>query len=279
MQVFHCEVGVLSFEAILGSAPPLEMSRLVPAGDAGDDGAEEIPTMRKRSLLMLAVAPLIPTLETAVGGTVLYEQAPAPNALLLQAASQEFPDAPEFTIFAADDFTVGDAAGWNVESLHSFFTTGNGSGLPPEGIRWIIWGDNGAGQPGNELLNVVSDGFDLMTGLADIDLSSSGDAFELPPGDYWFASQIIGGISSFGQEFHRGSLDGAGTADFLWNNPGGGFGLPPGWVDAHGAGLSDVTNLAFQIGGSIIPEPATLCLLGMGTLSLFRRRIRTFSST
>lgn len=213
-----------------------------------------------------------PTVALSGGGNILFEQAPAPDAMLLQAASQEFPDASEFTIFAGDDFSVTDTAGWSVESLHSFFTLGNGSGLPPEGIRWIIWDDDGSGQPGTELLNIVSDGFDLMTGFADISLADAGGVLELEPGDYWFTSQIIGGIGSFGQEFHRGSLDGAGTSNFLWNNPGGGFGFPAGWVDANAGGLSDVTNLAFQIGGSVIPEPGTLSLLAIASLALVRRR-------
>ena len=65
---------------------------------------------------------------TALQGSFLYEQLPAPPELLLSAASQEFPDVPSFTIFAADDFTVPDGQGWNVQDLHSFFTTGNGSG-------------------------------------------------------------------------------------------------------------------------------------------------------
>ncbi len=226
--------------------------------------------MRTFSLSVVALMAVVPTVACG-GGSVLYEQVPAPDSMLLQAASQEFPDAAEFTIFAGDDFNVSDAAGWSVETLETYFTTDNGSGLSPEGVRWIVWED-ASGEPGAELLNVVSDGFDPITGVAGIDLVAGDGALALPAGDYWFTSQIIGDISSFGQEFHRGSLDGTGTSNFLWNNPGGGFGIPGGWVDANDAGLSDVSNLAFQVSGSIIPEPTTLGLLAVGSLVFLRRR-------
>lgn len=219
---------------------------------------------------------------TALQGSFLYEQLPAPPELLLSAASQEFPDVPSFTIFAADDFTVPDGPGWNVQDLHSFFTTGNGSGLPALGMRWIIWDDDpeAGSVPGDEVLSILGGDYDQTTGLASIDLSAIGEDVNLPPGDYWFTSQIIGEISFFGQEFHMGSLAGEGTENFHWNNPGGGFGMPEGWLDAFGTingktgePWSDTANLAFQIGGTIIPEPGSLLsLLGLTTLFAARRR-------
>ncbi len=211
-------------------------------------------------------------------GVALYEQTPASAGMQLHAASQDFPDESSFTIIAADDFAVPAGAGWSVEALGSWFTTGNSSGLPADGIRWMIWSDDN-GEPGAELLNLVDDGYDPATGLADVDLTASGSAIDLAPGTYWFASQIIGEIGLFGQEFHAGSLDGAGTANFLWSNPGGGHGFPVGWLDANGTinpstgqPWSDVSNLAFSIGGTVVPEPMTLGLLMLGSLVLLRRR-------
>ena len=229
---------------------------------------------------------LVPTLLVACPvalastGGILFEQSPAPANLFLTAASQEFPATPEFTIFAADDFDVPGGPGWSVTGLTSFFTTGTGSGLPPQGIRWIIFGDN-KGEPGPELLNVVGGTLDLDTGLAQVDLQASASDIDLASGTYWLTSQLIGDLDFFGQEFHLGSLDGAGTSNFMWNNPGDGLGLPTGWFDANGTinpdtsqPYSDVQNLAFRLNGTIIPEPATLILLVLSGLQAMRRRPR-----
>ncbi len=233
--------------------------------------------MRSLSLRLSLLSMVVPSVACA-SGAALYEQLPINGDPSMQALSQEFGDAADFNIIAADDFTVPAGPGWNVESLASFFSTGNGSGLDADGIRWTIWADVG-GQPGAEVLNVLGGAYDVNTGLADADLTALGNEVELSPGSYWFGSQIIGDISTFGQEFQLGSNDGGGSLNFLWNNPGGGLGLPTGWVDANGTinpgngnPFSDVTNLAFSIGGSIVPEPATLGLLALGGFALVFRR-------
>ena len=230
--------------------------------------------MRGFSLAICLAAAAVWAPVLAIAGDVLYEQLPVDPDLLLHASSQEFPDQPSFTIFAADDFTVSDDAGWSVDALNSYFTTGNGSGIDADGMRWIIWDDDGGdGTPGTEMLNIVGGAYDVETGLADINLGDLGEDILLAPGDYWFTSQIIAPIGTFGQEFHAGSLDGAGSRNFHWSNPGGGFELPnEGWNDAFGLGISDVQNLAFQIGGTVVPEPTTLGLLGALSLIVLRRR-------
>ncbi len=208
------------------------------------------------------------------GDSVLYEQIPSGDPFA-NVSSQDFPDAMDFSIVAADDFLVPDGPGWSIDGLTASFTTGNGSGLDPIDMRWIIFEDDN-GQPGTELLNTLGGSFSTMTGLASIAFDTSVD---LAPGNYWLASQIVGEIGTFGQEFQLGSDDGFGTSNFLWNNPGGAAGLPDGWVDANstidpttGLPFSDVANLAFSINGAEIPEPATLALLGVGAIAAIRRR-------
>lgn len=235
--------------------------------------------MTRSFMAMNIVAGFFPVVALASSGSSLYQQTPAPDDQLLQAASQDFPDAVQFSILAADDFGVPAGPGWHVNSLSTVFTTGGSAG-EPLGLRWNVYDDNGpGGVPGTHLLDVVGGDFDLNTGAANIDLAAANADFNLGSGNYWFTAQLIGDIGTFGQEFVRGSLDGAGTSNFHWNNPGGGYGLPAGWVDAHGtinpatnSPWSDVSNLAFGIGGVVIPEPATIGLLILGSTAAFRRR-------
>lgn len=220
---------------------------------------------------------------TSFGGEILYQQAAIPPSHFQHnVVSQEFPDEPSFTTFAADDFTVTDALGWDIRGLQSVFTIGNGSGLPPNDVRWILWDDDGpGGVPGTELLNILGGSYDTFTGNALIDLQGVGANLVLTPGHYWVTTQVVGEINLFGQEFHRASLDGVGTSNFHWNNPGGGFGFPKSWFDANatinpgdGVPWSEVQNLAFRIDGVIAPEPGAAVLLAAGALFGARRRFR-----
>jgi PEP-CTERM motif-containing protein len=223
--------------------------------------------------LTLGVA-LMPTLASA-SGTVLYEQLPAPASPTNQVASQTFPDLDNSTILAADDFVVPAGPGWRIEGLTSFFTNDGNSGANPMGVQWTIWNENGPmNTPGDDILSIFDENsFDLNTGNANIDLAGGGNAIDLDPGTYWVTSTLVAPISLFGQEFQLGSDDGAGSANFQWFNGDGEFGLPnQGWNDAFGEGISEVQNLAFQIHGSIVPEPATLALLAIGAVAMIRSR-------
>lgn len=225
-------------------------------------------------LLATLTVALIGSATTFAGDNTLYQQLPSDDPFA-NVSSQDFPDATDFSITAADDFSVPAGPGWNVDALSANFTTGNGSGLDPIDMRWIIFEDDN-GQPGSEVLNVLGGSLDTGTGMADISL---GAAVELAPGNYWLASQIVGEISLFGQEFQRGSDDGNGSGNFQWLNPGGAAGLPDGWVDANstiddttGLPFSDVQNLAFGVFGSVVPEPTTIALLGLAFTAIRRRR-------
>jgi hypothetical protein len=153
-------------------------------------------------------------------------------------AAQDFEPAYDiYDIYAGDDFE--NTEGWLVDTIvtrggwGAFVDLSNASA-----IHWYIYADDGgvpAGVPGDgtEYWSLSLPPSDPQVGLGvyepeDVELTL-GAPIVLPPGNWWlvhFSSLEFGLYGQWGW---------SGTSDPVWgspgqqNNPGGGFGLPPGW--------------------------------------------------
>jgi hypothetical protein len=89
----------------------------------------------------------------------------------------------------------------------------------------------------------------------------------LAPGSYWIAYDFTssGGTPFVPNLTNPGVLQPPGSNNAVQLNVGTGA-----WVPLTNGGLTQ--DLAFSVSGSVVPEPATMAVLGIGALALLRRR-------
>ena len=201
----------------------------------------------------------------AASGDVLWDQQPTGGNNYVD---QEFGDFGDYSSYMVTDVDV-DTGGWNITSVTTYFTTGNGTWAQGMGGRLNIFDRTGA---------LPAAGDDPTAGLAvavDVTVSggmtvvtASGLDIDVPAGAAWIGLAPSGDFAVYGQEFHLDApLEGDASA---WRNPGNAFGNGTEWLNLPLVGYL-YGDPSITIEGTIIPEPASLLLLGLGAL-LIRRR-------
>jgi hypothetical protein len=153
-------------------------------------------------------------------------------------ASQDFEPAWDaFDIYAADDFQ--NTSPWYVDSI----LTAGGWNSPVDlhtasAIHWYIYADNGgepAGVPGdgNEYWSITLSPTDPQVVLESVDarsvLLNLNVPINLPPGTWWLVYYVSMEFNRFGQYGWQATTAPVWGVVGEQNNPGGGFGYPPGW--------------------------------------------------
>jgi hypothetical protein len=181
------------------------------------------------------------------GGNVLYDQSGATaNGFPSQNFSSTY---DQYDAAGADDFVVGDAAGWDVSAFNFQISVGDPSTATYD-IN--VYPDSG-GLPGGSTVCAYS----AIPGVVDGTLTALSVALpttcHLPPGTYWVS--MIGNLDfvAGGQIFWSGDFRTGLGANAAWENPGGGFGIGcTTWTDnttcLAGSGM---TAAEFQVIGAV----------------------------
>jgi N-acetylneuraminic acid mutarotase len=152
---------------------------------------------------------------------VLYSQLDNPGTSAT--SSQEFPDSPTFTDFAADDFVVPAGQIYFVDEVDVQGIYFNGAG-PADNFNVFFYRYN-FGLPGTQVYSATGRPYVNSGGLFRVMLPSEA---VLLNGAYWVSVQAHMALSSGGQ---WGWTDRTVTSNSpaSWQNPGGGFGACPNW--------------------------------------------------
>jgi hypothetical protein len=182
----------------------------------------------------------------------------------------------------ADDFTITDAGGWQIDTAKFFaYQTGSGttstinhvnvriwSGTPGSGGT-VVWGDtttNRLASTGwSQIYRSISTSLTatnrpIMGNVANIGTT-------LGPGTYWMDWQTGGTLTSGPWAPPVSILDVTGPPDAnakQWNP------TTSTWGPVMDTGNSTPDAMPFILNGTVIPEPASLLLLGLA--ALLRRR-------
>jgi len=148
---------------------------------------------------------------------VLYDQLDNPGTFLT--SSQEFPDIPEFTSFAADDFVVPGGQAWTVTEVDAGAGYLNGPG-PVDNFNVFFYQDSG-GLPGTQIYTAIAQSYVDNAGVFQVTLSVPA---LLTSGTYWVSVQAHMSFTPNGQWSWTDRTVQA-NSPAAWQNPGGGFGV------------------------------------------------------
>jgi hypothetical protein len=211
------------------------------------------------------------------GAVVLYDQTAAvPNGN--GAPDQNFEVAYDvYDSFAADDFVVTDATGWNITQLSIVGTTGTG---PTVSSNVSFHADAGGAPDPTPIAGCDFPGATISSETAGSLVIDLGAGCVVPQGIAWVAHQANQDFATAGQHFFSGTATIAG-AEGHWMNPGDGFATgcttfsPSGSVCGVGGGVAH--DFLFAVSGAVAvpagPPPVVptltwyglaLMLVGMG---------------
>lgn len=190
---------------------------------------------------------------------VLYEQLAYPSTESY-VACQDFPDYPEYSCQAADEFQVPDGQIWNLSQITApgyYYPSGS---FTPVIHLFIYLNDPVHMSPGTGFYYLPNAPFvSTPGGSFTITLP---EAVSLSPGKYWLSVQpeLSGDLSQwFWQKQDSPTIN----QEFEWRNPGGGFGIGcETWTIASavpwGQTMSD-WNLSFGLYGTSCPYVEVTC--------------------
>jgi len=145
-------------------------------------------------------------------------------------ASQNFTDVFDFSCTSYDDFTVPAGKTWDVHGFHAdgFYTLGI---VIPDSYTFEIYPDVG-GAPGCGVPTYSTTVLPGAVGLADaggrIDYCPGGTLVTLAAGPHWIAVTVTMDLAGRGQWFWNShAVPHANGASASFDNPGGGFAVPP----------------------------------------------------
>ncbi len=244
------------------------LAGLIPTVSA--QGPAPVPQQTPPPVAVLGVAPaqaevVLTTHSPRASAPAGTPQAPHPEAVLWDQyanwdstdyATQDFESVYDsYDIFAADDFENTEP--WTIETIvvrggwGGFVDLNNATAL-----HWWICPDNG-GEPlcdppgdGNEVWSISLPPTDPQIQLGvvepeDVYLTLN-TPINLPAGVWWLAYQVSLEYGLYGQYGWSGTNDPVWGAVGKQNNPGGGFGQPPGWWDNTNA-----RDFMFRLEGTV----------------------------
>jgi hypothetical protein len=220
-----------------------------------------------------------PTVNFVSGGDVLYSQLDDPSGYVF--TDQQFEAVyAAYSAEGGDDFTVGDAAGWDLTTIHTpGFQTAGGS---PFFVNHFFYLD-AAGIPGA----VVDDcafpqNSNFVHDLGNI--SANVEGCNVEAGINWFSQQVRQDFVPFGQHYWATRLSAAGIPA-VWRNPGNGFGSGClDWAPANAVCGMVGQDFQFELTGGVREAPPTpavgpfgiaLMVLGLGAGSAYVMRRRS----
>jgi hypothetical protein len=187
----------------------------------------------------------------------------------------------------ADDFIVG-GPGWIVNSIKMFAyeTAASGPTAPTwTGTKVDIY--NGAPGLGGSIIATFSGGtiastnvYRVFNGAGNLgntqrlihSITFNTGSLNLAPGTYWAALQVSGGASGWANYV----MD---INPQLPNDPDTRIGnsrqyVATGWQNAAITGWANSPDIPFVIEGTVVPEPGTIAVIGLGLAALAARRRR-----
>jgi hypothetical protein len=218
------------------------------------------------------------TFNMTSGGVVLYTQLDDPSGSAW--TDQDFEAIyAAYSSEGADDFVVGDAAGWDLTTLNTpGLQSGGGS---PSFVNHFFYADGG-GVPGAVLADCDFPGNASFThNLGDIAADVTG--CHTPAGSTWFSQSVRQDFVPFGQHYWATRLTAANTPA-VFRNPGNGFGSGClDWAPANSVCLMAGADFLFEVVGENPIPPTTpavgpfgiaLMVLGLGAGSAYVMRRR-----
>ncbi|HET6643884.1 MAG TPA: PEP-CTERM sorting domain-containing protein [Fimbriimonadales bacterium] len=179
--------------------------------------------------------------------------------------SQTVTDHKELSTYLFDDLNIGTP--WTINKITAFGEEG-GIASATTAVTVRIQENHSFTNPGAIALEVRIKGNSAMqSGNAVLDIPD----IVVDPGQYWISVWVDRPFDTGGQWNWRSTQPVTGSEAWA-HNPGGGLlgSTDPGTIDSF-SGLGP-TDLAFEIDGTAVPEPATFVAIGLGLAALLARK-------
>ncbi len=244
--------------------------------------------MKLKSILILGASTVVASANASLVGSLYLAQ--GDNGASPSFVDQIFePGNAAFSTVSGNVVTVG-GSGWNIANIQAeFFDQGT---IVTGGLNsMLLTVSRFSSSPNTNHTSGVSAGTGIVfSGLVTSTITNSVPAIfnmetnttgigalqGLAAGQYLFTYSLNASFATFGQGFHTLSTD---TSTNGWSrNAGGGFGLPGGtnWGTYNSQNPGDTsgkTQFSLGINGTnAVPEPASIAILGLGSLGLLVRR-------